>query len=370
MLRTEAQANILRLVSETAVSHLQAVTLLDGFECKTSSLSNNWSGAAAGVKPRWWSPDLTIMGDPLIAYSLQSAFYVPSMGAVITDYGEVLSQTVRHASYVDPKMERLQEIWIQRSSAPELSSGIITMSWGAVHNYGHFLLDALTSAAALAENSAFRDNSFVVPPLRAWQRQHFDLLGITPTELSEPIYSIRRATFTSGIKGALHNPNMYFHVLRDAQTSRARLDQDHPLKIYISRQGQKRPFLSEPQLETALIERGFCIVRPETIPVSEQIAHFRSADVIVAPTGAALANWLYAKSGVRLVEIIPRDMTLSDTAHKWVAYLVAMAGGDWRPYFCENVGHQQRPEIGGQQRAGFLPFDLAIDELMAFINQG
>ena len=358
----------LRRVHETDIEGSKLSTLLDGFQRNTSSFSSTWSGQAFGVRPRWWSKDLTVPGDPLVLVDLRSAYYVPSMGAVITQSGEVPETTVRHASYVDPDLERLRKIWDARADAPGLVSGIVTMSWGAVHNYGHFLLDALTSAAALSGRTAFREYEFLVPPLNDWQRQHFGILGLTPTELQKPIYFVDKILFTSGIKGALHNPNTHFQELREASLLRHPSTSGRSSKIYVSRRGHKRTFIKEPLLEQELSARGFSVVRPEAKPVSEQIEIFHAADIVVAPTGAALANMLFMKSGAKVVEIIPRDMTLSDTAHKWVAYLVAMGGGDWRPFFCENVGDEERQEVGGQKRSGFLPFDLDVDDLIAFIE--
>ena len=93
---------------------------------------------------------------------------------------------------------------------------------------------------------------------------------------------------------------------------------------------------------------------------------FNSAEMIVAPTGAALANLLYAKKAT-VFEIIPHDMTLSDTAHKWVAYLTAMGGGDWRPYFCEDAPNVEQPEMAGSKRPGYLPFNVPVADLVSFI---
>ena len=223
----------------------------------------------------------------------------------------------------------------------------------------------MTSVAA-AKQDIGHQVAFVTPPLLDWQRQHFKLLQIEPLELAEPIYFFNRITFTSGMRASLHYPNLHFLTLRDLQLSSLPPATGGPLRVYISRRGQKRPLINEGNLERALRNIGFAVVQPETLPIAKQIEIFRSAKIIVAPTGAALTNLLYAQKAT-VFEIIPRDMTLSNTAHKWVAFLTAMGEGDWRPYFCEDVPGLEQPEINGQKRAGYKPFVLSITDLLSFI---
>lgn len=354
-------------VSEDAVEDLAILELRPAFERQTSSFSTAWSGLVSGTTPpRWWAPDLLIPGDALQLYSTDDAYYVPSLGAVLTAGGQIFLKTARHATYIDPKLEQLQKIWSTRASAPRLADGIVTMSWGALHNYGHFVLDAMTSVAAIAELAVGWKVPFVTPPLREWQRQHFNLLQIEPLELAEPIYSFGHIAFVSGMKGALHNPNLHFQTLRDAQLSSLPAATGGAQRIYISRRGQKRPLINEDKLELALESIGFAIIHTETMSIAQQIETFRNASIIVAPTGAALGNLLYAQKAT-VFEIIPRGMTLSDTAHKWVAFLTAMGEGDWRPFFCEDCPESKQAEIVGQRPPGYRAFELSIPELLSFI---
>ena len=53
--------------------------------------------------------------------------------------------------------------------------------------------------------------------------------------------------------------------------------------------------VNEAELEEALTEIGFAVVKPETMSAPEQIKVFSCAKIIVAPTGAGLANLLYEK---------------------------------------------------------------------------
>jgi capsular polysaccharide biosynthesis protein len=356
------EAENVRMISEESSEQIESLELRGASERTTSSFSRKWSGAVTGTFiPSWWDSDLTIPGEAVTLFLAKNVFYIPSLGAVISSNGEVFARTIRHALYFDPKMERVQEIWSRRAHAPRLNSGAITVPWGALHNYGHFLLDTMTSAHAFAQQNEFQSYPFLAPPLHDWQRQHFKLADIEPLELSEPIYALERVAFLSGIKSSLHTPNLHFLELRDSQLANLPAKPCGAAKIYISRRGYKRPLLNEPELEAELSALGFSVVKPETLSVVEQIEIFRSAKVVVAPTGAALANLLYAKQAT-VFEIIPQSMTRVARGAKWVAFLTAMGEGDWRPYFgldAQNVNDEKRP--------GYVPFEVSVPDLLKYI---
>ncbi len=78
-------------------------------------------------------------------------------------------------------------------------------------------------------------------------------------------------------------------------------------KLYLSREGTgRRRVVNEAALVQWLATRGFEVVRPETLSVREQVALFAEASHIVAPTGAALTNMLYAPPGACVVAIYHR----------------------------------------------------------------
>ena len=237
------------------------------------------------------------------------------------------------------------------------------MSWGALHNYGHFVLDAMTSVAAIAEREEFQKIPFVTPPLRDWQRQHYQLLNIEPLELPGLIYALGRVSFASGLKGSLHNPNLHFHTLRDAQLASIPSAIAGVPGFTSVATRPKETDGHEAELEEALTEIGFVVVKPETMSAAEQIKVFSFAKIIVAPTGAGLANLLYAKRST-VFEIIPQDMTLDDFAHKWVAYLTAMGEGDWRPFFCEECAGRcpaRDKRAKARRLSAFRPFCRRCD---------
>jgi hypothetical protein len=66
-------------------------------------------------------------------------------------------------------------------------------------------------------------------------------------------------------------------------------------KIYITREehSQRKP-LNQEALQKILLERGFEICNPTNLSFSEQVSLFSQAKVIIAPTGAACTNLIFA----------------------------------------------------------------------------
>lgn len=76
-------------------------------------------------------------------------------------------------------------------------------------------------------------------------------------------------------------------------------------KIYVSRRGTaERAFANEAELESALADIGFDILRFEDMSFADQMAAIHSASTIVAPHGSGLANLVAAREGTRVVEIM------------------------------------------------------------------
>jgi hypothetical protein len=85
-----------------------------------------------------------------------------------------------------------------------------------------------------------------------------------------------------------------------------------PRRVVIARQGTRRVMHGQQELIRALLAQGFEAFSPSVeTPLQEQIEVFRGADVIVAPTGAALTNVLFMTPGARLICLSSRQKSLA-----------------------------------------------------------
>ncbi len=77
-------------------------------------------------------------------------------------------------------------------------------------------------------------------------------------------------------------------------------------KLYLSREGAAiRRVVNEPAIEAMLSRYGFESIETGSMPFSRQAELFRSADIIVAPHGAALANLMFCRPGTRILSFSP-----------------------------------------------------------------
>ena len=75
-------------------------------------------------------------------------------------------------------------------------------------------------------------------------------------------------------------------------------------RIYISRQdATSRRIVNEAALVETLARYGLEVIVPSTLSIAEQCALFASAEVIVAPHGAALSSLVVCAAGTKVIEI-------------------------------------------------------------------
>lgn len=77
-------------------------------------------------------------------------------------------------------------------------------------------------------------------------------------------------------------------------------------KIYLRRpRNLYRPLQNENQVAKILHENGFVSIYPEAYRLDDFIRVIRSAEYVVAESGAAITNLMFAKAGVKFLEILP-----------------------------------------------------------------
>lgn len=120
--------------------------------------------------------------------------------------------------------------------------------------------------------------------------------------------------------------------------------------LYLRRTSSGRRFINQDEVEEAFRLRGFEIVVPESLSVRQQIALFSEAKVIAGPTGAAIANLVFAPRGCRL--LIFAAFNRHWPFHYW-------------PNMARAAGHSAQYLFGRVARQTYHPAhpDLYFDEL-------
>jgi capsular polysaccharide biosynthesis protein len=364
-----------------AIGRCGRLQLMEGHALPASEWCRGTISTAGGaVLPAWWSPDPIINCAPLFLYRVPDAFYMPRFGLVISSEGDLYRSSVAQARYRSPDLTLLpgisregEDIYLTVGhDVPVLERAIVSMPWGALHNYGHFVLDCLAGLAGALELTDLSRYLPVFPRLQPWHIRHLQLLGISHAyQLEQELYRIKDVLFLSSMATSLHHPNVNYRLLPKRQISRLRGSGVSFPKIYVARpSGLKRDFRSDREIRTALEQVGFVTIFPEAHPIDEQIAIFRNARVVVGCAGAALANAIYCEDAAKIVEIIPLRMAEGEAVSGiWMYSLCALVGLFWRPYFCDRWWPQPGEDGAAEGRPELnFAFDLDVDEFLAYLQ--
>ncbi|MEO8112910.1 MAG: glycosyltransferase 61 family protein [Phenylobacterium sp.] len=247
--------------------------------------------------------------------------------------------------------------------AERLGAVAVFMPHGAGFNYGHFLLEALPSLLALEEAGLLAGRTVLAPRLKAWQRDLLALAfpGLRVHETAARKVAVAEAVFADSLDHYLHRPGPIVETLRRRILVRAPAANARGRRLYLSRRGwSMRVLLGEVELERALAARGFQVIHPERLAAADQIRLMCEAEVVVAASGAALANALFAPPEARIVELLPETF-----AHSWVRDLRLAVGGEWRGWFAPAPAPRAEVPWRHRLRRGFR-FAWRLD-LAAFL---
>ncbi len=336
-------------------------------------------GGGAGAS---WEPGRGYLG--LGATELRRvgpSWWHPKGGALIGLDGALPAATVAEIYFNKPNLDPLTAVqpcgdglvFTPPADAPTLGEVCVAFPWGVV-NYGHFLLDGMTSVLALWEAGALDRWPLATPPLRRWQR---DLLRLAFGDLAwreapAPIVRVAGAVYTPAMDHYLHRPGSLLVALRarllaavEALEPGRASSRRRKRRLYVSRRGHPmRVMVNEVALEAALIRRGFQIVRPEGMSAADQIRLFADAEVIVGATGAGLTNAVFAAPGCTLVEIQPQNFTSF-----WVPAFSRLLGLDWGGYIAPSPCDPSAAPWLARVRRGFrFAYRLDLQDFLAFLD--
>jgi capsular polysaccharide biosynthesis protein len=331
-------------------------------------------GRLGGPEAAAWTHDIATpppVNVPALC-AIGEAWWAPGFGALIGTDGALYNATVGEARHGSQDLSGIPNIdvggthFARPVSAPEIDAGAVFLPWGATFNYGHFVIDALTSLLAL-DQAGFLDGVAVVAPmLTTWQRDLIALAfpGLGVREFDAPVVRLKRAAFSTSMDHFLHHPNGLLADVAARVLARAPAGKG-ARRVYLSRREQSmRVMVGEAAFEKALIARGFTIVRPETLSAAEQVALVRDAEVLIGASGAALANAVFLPRGARVVEIQPLNFT-----SQWVWAACRQVGVDWRGYVCASPCPAREAPVLARLRRGFkFAFKPPLDDLLRFVD--
>lgn len=199
---------------------------------------------------------------------------------------------------------------------PEISyySEPVAVATASTHGfYFHWLFDVLPRLELLRIHVGDPPQLLYISLNKRFQADSFELMGFKDVEVINPVIEpficsdelvIPCHQVVSGHevpKWVSRFLRRVFYPMASPNPGRSKR------RIYVSRaNASHRRVLNEEDLVETLSKSGFEILKPESLPLGEQVAAFRDADVIVAPHGGGLANLVFASPGAKVVELFPK----------------------------------------------------------------
>ena len=184
------------------------------------------------------------------------------------------------------------------------------LTFGA-HNYYHWTIDGIGRLAALDDATREACSHVLIPdrlpPAHRAILAHTGLADqctIVPVAADETLRVDRLVTPWTMTGDTRPHPALRSLFARPPFPSRTQVPSETPTRIYVDRRASiNRRLTNEAEVIAALARFGIAPIRLETLPLDEQIALFANAELVVAPHGAGLANLVYARPGLRVIEL-------------------------------------------------------------------
>ncbi|MEG3839906.1 tetratricopeptide repeat protein [Microcoleus sp. herbarium14] len=194
----------------------------------------------------------------------------------------------------------------------QIEGSVAVLSGLSGNVYFHWMVDVLPriellrrSGRDLAEIDWFLVNSYQ----HQFQRETLRILGIPEEKVleSDRLPHIQATELiVPSFAGYLGWPSGWaIDFLRREFLKGIIPSYNYPKRIYISRsKARYRRVLNEENVVEVLEQFGFVSILPESMSLTEQIAHFYHAEVIVAAHGSGLTNTIFSHHGTKVIELV------------------------------------------------------------------
>lgn len=222
--------------------------------------------------------------------------FIPGTGYLVPD--EVMQRVAVDTARVVP---------------PSTDANVIIGCNTAYHNYFHWITQAVPAIDHAVNREGQAERICVaLPPLNEWQEELLRLLdlgGVRRLTIDDKHrqYALGKVEYSEILNGGTAfsqsaTTRHSYARLREAVARPASRDR----KLYVARIDlTTRPMRNEAAVIQEVERRGFEVVTPGSLPLAEQIALFRGANLVVGPHGAGLTNIVFCEPGTIVYELLP-----------------------------------------------------------------
>lgn len=206
------------------------------------------------------------------------------------------------------------KVLLRRYSAHDFFEAGILACGSYSHNYFHFLFEVLPRAILAADKAPFGTPLLVDAEM---PNQHYQALKLFLPK--NPIIQLARnqsyevaTLYAASMPSLVHDAfgkstpptdSVRYHpaiLKRLAQFADPLRDNASPRRLFLRRDGSIRRLLNIDDIQRELVAQGFEVVSCDRLDFSAQVKLFANADIIIGPTGAHLANMVFAPPGCRI----------------------------------------------------------------------
>jgi capsular polysaccharide biosynthesis protein len=227
------------------------------------------------------------------------------------------------------------------------------------NNYGHFLIDMYPKAWLASRLLSGRSLTYIIHQTDNLQTAQDALtgIGINPFAISvtdhQPVHCEQLVVIDGLTSHGVYQSPLCAQALGELAGP---IPATPYPKVFVKRDARDRRLHNQEAVEALLRERGFAIVEPGLMTLTEQISLFKGASTVVGALGAALTNIAFCPRGSRIVALT--SQSFPDTFF-W--FLSQHLGHDYREVRCADLSG--KPEEPSSWNAGFN----LRDEDLAFL---
>jgi Glycosyltransferase 61 len=199
-------------------------------------------------------------------------------------------------------------IALETLEQPKRIAGTVAWLWNS-SNYGHWLLYALSLVQYYRDAlGGDPDYYYVGSPVRGYQIESLEMLGVPRERIVTHALQADRIVAAIRDRALDYDSQLLGFAGRSLAPSGAPTG-THRMgrRLFVSRVGAThRRLLNETEAAQALgREAGVELVSTDGMSLADEIALFRSAELVVGGHGAGLTNLVFAPRGTRVVDLAP-----------------------------------------------------------------
>lgn len=204
---------------------------------------------------------------------------------------------------------------------------------GSSPNWGHWLADLVGKLWLRERVPDLAERRLVFGPLEPFHRETLALLGLAdhPLESNDAEDGAHQWLFADLAVVQAPPPALAYAFLQNRLVGPVAADPDAAKRVYLTRRRQHPCHRVENEDEVAeqFARRGFAVLEPEGWGLKDTIRRLKGAEIVAAPIGGSLGNFLLAGPDAVFIHLLPDYLSgaieINHALANWVRYYLPLA---------------------------------------------